>query len=333
MTQEETDRFEQWQKIKEAYGTEGPLKAYAGAMPPAPDWFTKAVAQEGTSHFVDVDGVPIHYLQWGERDRPGLLLVHGNGAHARWWSFVAPYFASDYNVAALDLSGMGDSGHREDYSVETYSQELMTVAHASGMFDLEEPPIILAHSFGGLISIHTGALYGDRLAGVIIVDSPVNPPDRPGGPPERQIRPHRPNPSLADALARFRLMPPQDCTNHYLVDHVARHSVVETEEGWVWKFDPKTWQRFDIGDISQRLKQIGCRIGILRGENSMIFPHEVGEYMFDLLGRAVPMIEIPEAQHHVMLDQPLAFIAAIRALLEDWNHSHAVRQIEAWRKP
>jgi pimeloyl-ACP methyl ester carboxylesterase len=54
---------------------------------------------------------------------------------------------------------------------------------------------------------------------------------------------------------------------------------------------------------------------------SVLMPHEVGEYMFNLLGRAAPMIEIPQARHHVMLDQPLAFIAAVRALLADWNHS------------
>ena len=46
-----------------------------------------------------------------------------------------------------------------------------------------------------------------------------------------------------------------------------------------------------------------------------------GEYMFNLLGRAAPVVEIPQAQHHVMLDQPLALVAALRALLADWEHS------------
>ncbi len=43
--------------------------------------------------------------------------------------------------------------------------------------------------------------------------------------------------------------------------------------------------------------------------------------MFNLLGRAAPVVEIPQAQHHVMLDQPLALVAALRALLADWEHS------------
>ncbi len=43
--------------------------------------------------------------------------------------------------------------------------------------------------------------------------------------------------------------------------------------------------------------------------------------MNELLGRNAPFVEIPQAHHHVMLDQPLALIAALRALLADWEHS------------
>jgi len=65
----------------------------------------------------------------------------------------------------------------------------------------------------------------------------------------------------------------------------------------------------------------------MRGEYSVLMPVEIGEYMFDLLGRAAPVIEIPQARHHVMLDQPLAFVAAIRALLADWEHSDPTHRV------
>lgn len=157
----------------------------------APSWFTRAVDTEPQTHSVEVDGCAINYLQWGDPTKPGLLLVHGNGAHARWWSFIAPFLAREYSVVAMDMSGMGDSGFRETYSVEMFAKEQMAVCEAAGFFDNSEPPIIVAHSFGGFIAILTGALYGERLAGMVIVDSPVNPPDRPGGPPDRKVRPHR----------------------------------------------------------------------------------------------------------------------------------------------
>ena len=42
--------------------------------------------------------------------------------------------------------------------------------------------------------------------------------------------------------------------------------------------------------------------------------------------RAAPVVEIPQARHHIMLDQPLALVAALRALLADWEHSTANRR-------
>ena len=313
------------------FPSEGPLAALDGAVPPAPAWFDRMTAVAPESTFVDVGGTPIHYLRWGDRARPGLLLVHGNAAHAYWWSFIAPFLAREYNVAAMDLSGMGDSGWRQSYAMETFVTEQLAVCEDAGMFQAGEPPIIVAHSFGGFVTMLTGALHGERLGGTVIVDSPVNPPDRPGGPPKRVIKPHNVYPTMAAALARFRLMPPQTCDNLYLVDWVGRRSLKampqdDGQPGFTWKFDPAIWQRFSIGDTAARLKAIKCRIAIFRGENSILMPPDIGEYMFNLLGRAAPVVTIPEAQHHVMLDQPLALVAALRALLADWNHSVSTRR-------
>lgn len=293
----------------------------------APDWFDRAINTPCESHFVDVEGCAIHYLQWGDRRKPGLLLVHGNGAHARWWSFIAPFLAREYSVVAMDISGMGDSGHRDAYDMEQFAREQIAVCEDAGFFDNEEPPVIVAHSFGGFITILTGELYGDRLAGTVIVDSPVNPPERPGGPPSREIRLHRIYATMEEAVGRFRLAPPQPCENLYIADFIAQKSLKQVEGGVTWKFDPKIWQGFDIGDTSARLKATKCRIALMRGEYSVLLPEEIGEYMFNLLGRAAPVIEIPQARHHVMLDQPLAFVAALRALLADWEHSDPTRRV------
>ncbi|MGN6514501.1 MAG: alpha/beta fold hydrolase [Rhizomicrobium sp.] len=321
---EQNDRAAQ---IAAYMASEGPLTKFNGEVPPAPKWFTRTVAIEPESAFVEVEGAKIHYLRWGDRSKPGLLLVHGNAAHAYWWSFIAPYLADDYNVAALDFSGMGDSDWRKSYSAERFAEEEMAVCEAAGMFAVSEPPVIVAHSFGGFITMLTGAKYGDRLAGTVIVDSPVNPPGRPGGPPHRTFKPHNVYPDMAKALSRFRLMPPQNCDNLYIVDWVARHSLKHVEGGFTWKFDPFIWQDFSIGDTAARLKATKCRIAIFRGAQSILMPPEIGEYMFNLLGRAAPVVTIPEARHHVMLDQPLAFVSALNALLADWNHSIPNRRV------
>jgi pimeloyl-ACP methyl ester carboxylesterase len=307
---------------------QGPLAALSGSPPPAPKWFAEQIAVAPEHNYIDVEGARIHYQRWGDRGRPGLLLVHGNAAHAHWWDFIAPMLARDYNVAAIDLSGMGDSDWRKDfYSMERFAREEIAVCEDAGMFVPMEPPIIVAHSFGGFVTILTGALYGERLSGTVIVDSPVNPPEREGSPSQRVIKPHHIYPTLAAALARFRLMPPQTSENLYLVDWVARNSLKEVDGGFTWKFDPAIWQHFSIGDTAARLRETKCRIAVFRGEHSVLLPPEIGEYMFNILGRSAPVVEIPQAQHHIMLDQPLALVSALRALLADWNHSVATRRI------
>ena len=47
--------------------------------------------------------------------------------------------------------------------------------------------------------------------------------------------------------------------------------------------------------------------------------------MFNLLGRSAPVVEIPQAQHHIMLDQPLALVAALARLAGRLGafHGHA----------
>lgn len=310
----------------------GPLAAYGGDAPDAPDWFRKAVAQPYESDFVDMDGTKVRYQRWGKRGAPGLLFVHGNGAHAHWWDFVAPYFAERYNVAALTFSGMGDSGWREAYTMSTFSAEQVAVAEDAGLFEADVKPIIVAHSFGGFVTLLTAADHGERFEGVVIVDSPVNPPDRPHRGPPRGARANRVYPDLKSALARFRLAPPQPCENHYAMDYIARWSLKKTgegdERGWTWKFDPQIWTRFDAGrEPSDMLRSAKCRIAIFRGEDSTLMPDDVGDYMQSLLGHQAPFISIPHANHHVMLDQPLAFVAALRTLLGEWDHSTPNRSV------
>jgi pimeloyl-ACP methyl ester carboxylesterase len=311
---------------------QGPLAVYHGARPPAPRWFEDAVAAPYETHYATCDGARIHYQRWGDRRKPGLLLVHGNGAHAHWWDFIAPYLANEYNVAAITFSGMGDSDWRDAYRMETFALEQIAVCEHAGMFAHAEKPIIVAHSFGGFVTLVTGADHGDRFTGVVIVDSPVNPPNRPRRGPPKNVRGGKVYPTLEAALARFRLAPPQPCENHFIMDYIARWSLarrpLETgdSEGWGWKFDPGIWQRFSVSKSdADLLRSIRCRVALMRGDRSALFEDDARDYMCSLLGYQVPFVVIPEARHHIMLDQPLAFIAALRTLLQEWRHSEPLR--------
>jgi len=300
-----------------------PLPPAAGA----PDWFGRALAVPFEDNVVAVDGAAIHYLSWGERGRRGLVFVHGGGAHAHWWTHVAAQFAGDFRAVAVDLSGHGDSDHRELYALEQWTSEVMAAAADAG---IDGPPVVVGHSMGGFVTIATAALHGDGLAGVIICDSPVMAPD----PEVESFRlkeafgKPRTYTSVEEALVRFRTVPPQDHYLDYVIDHVGRRSLKQVDEGWRWKFDRRIFEQFAEGMRSialPYLERVRSRFALLRSENGLVTP-DVGNSMYEALGRVAPVIEIPEAGHHAMLDQPLILLTALRTLLADWDHSEPQRR-------
>ena len=289
-----------------------------------PRWFTQALSAPRESRWAEIEGCSIHYLRWGDPAKPGLMFVHGGAAHAHWWSFLAPQLIPHYHVVALDMSGHGDSGRRERYPRELWAEEVLAVCKHAGFIG---PPVIVGHSLGGMVTMVGASRYGDELAGAIIVDTPVRRPDPESeeGARGRMFRNPKTYPDLATALQHFYLTPPQPCENQYILDHVARHSLRQVDNGWTWKFDPRVFLRVSLTPLSEYLSKTRCRVAVLRGELSDLVPPETGEYMYELLQRNAPIVEIPEAYHHLILDQPLAFVAALRALLADWEHSHPRR--------
>jgi len=284
-----------------------------------PPWFASALAAPRREGFVDAGGCPIHYLDWGEIDAPGLVFIHGGAAHAHWWDFLAPLFTYRWRVVALDLSGHGDSGRRAEYSPETWAAEVMAVVQGAAF---PGPPVLVGHSLGGLVAIHAALRHCLELAGVVLVDAAVRPPD-PDDPPggrSRAFRSPGTYPTLGEAMEHFRLVPEQPMVPPFILDHVARHSLHNTDEGWTWKFDPAAFRQPRL-QMREQLAAARCRLALLYGEHSAIVPPGTAAYMSDLMGGRAPVIPMPEAHHHLVLDQPLAFVAALRALLLDWEHS------------
>ena len=69
-----------------------------------------SLAAQDANRFVTVDGLRLHYLEWGDAAKPALILIHGISRHAHTFDHIAPDFARDYHVVAYDMRGHGDSG-------------------------------------------------------------------------------------------------------------------------------------------------------------------------------------------------------------------------------
>ena len=292
-----------------------PLAAYAGARPPAPQWFVDAVAAPHERHRLQVEGAGIEWLAWGPRGKPGLMLLHGNGAHADWWRFIAPYFAETHRVATLSWSGMGNSDHRPRYTVDLFVAEILAVAEAAGLMDTG-PFTIVGHSFGGFPMMALANRADPPLRQAIILDTPFDLQQRrrprgSGG----DARPHNIYPTEADALARFRWAPPQPTTHDFIADFIARHSIRPADGGFTWKFDPFLWSEFEMNAGVDLLLAPKCPTALMWGEQSELVHGGLVADMARRLPAGSPLIPIPQAFHHVMADQPLALVAALRGFL------------------
>ncbi|WP_184716528.1 alpha/beta hydrolase [Caulobacter sp.] len=296
------------------------LAPFEGQPPPAPAWFTAIIAQEPQRSTFDVEGANIELLTWGEVGKPGLLFLHGNGAHADWWSFIAPFFAKDWRVAAISWSGMGGSDWREAYSAELFAKEIFAAVDAAQLEAGGVKPIVVGHSFGGFPTLYCAARHPERLRGAILADTSIQPPHkRWKGPPPRSGLGNRVYATMEDALTRFRLAPPQPCENLYIADYIARRSLKELEGGWTWKFDPDLWHNFRMPDLGLLLPEIACPAAMLWGERSGLMGPETLNYMLEQMPDEVLLLPLPDADHHVMIDQPLAFVAGLRGLLAGWG--------------
>jgi len=283
--------------------------------PQTPQWFRDALAAPVETGSVAVDGVDIRYRAWGESGRPGLVLVHGGAAHSRWWDHVGPQLAGDRRVVALDLSGHGDSGAREHYSLDQWANEVVAVASASG---ITGPPVVVGHSMGGIVSYVAAHLHGDRLAGVQIIDSPIRQrtPEEEAARRKAAFGPKKVYPTREEALARFRFVPPQEAAVPCVREHVAETSLMAVEGGWSWKFDPAMFTR--SGGDTLAVAQARCPIAYFRSQHGIV-SDELMERMRERFGPSTIVAEIPDAGHHAMIDQPLALVTGVRTVLSAWE--------------
>jgi pimeloyl-ACP methyl ester carboxylesterase len=265
-----------------------------------------------SGHFKN-GGHTTHYLEWGEPSNPQvMLLLHGFRGHAHWWDFVAPWFAQDYRVIAIDFGGMGDSSHRTEYLRTDYVAEVRAALTMIG----PKAVTLVGHSFGGRIAVFAAHEFPQLLKRAIVIDTNISFADR-----LLQTRfTHRPKkvyPDLATAVARFRFVPDEPPILPRIMQHVAIHSIKRKGDGFVWKFDDKPIGKTGSDPVpeGELLRDIELPLDFIAGEFSDVVPPALATRIGKALRNGRGPIVIPSAYHHVPVDQPLALVAAMRALL------------------
>lgn len=281
-----------------------------------PRWFQNALSIPVERGETTVAGVPIKYRAWGIRGEKGVLLIHGGAAHAQWWDHLAPFLATTRRVVAIDLSGHGDSGRRASYSLDIWTEESQAVCEESGIAEL---PVIVGHSMGGLVALRAASRWGEAIAGVITVDTPIRTvaPEVAAASQHSAFGPLRVYPNRAEILARFRPIPDQESLP-YIKSYIAEKSIREVQGGWTWKFDPKIFSQSWLEP--SELVGISCRVAMFRAESGLV-EDEMVKTIHENINLVADVIEIPDSGHAIMLDQPLALVTGLRTILSGWELS------------
>jgi esterase len=119
--------------------------------------------------FATVNGLRLHYLDWGTAGQHPMIFLHGGSAYAHWWDWVAPAFAADFHVLALDQRGHGDSAHvdRQAYGTRHYVAEVRQFVLSLGL----HKAVLIGHSMGGHNALIYAAQHARELAALIVVDT------------------------------------------------------------------------------------------------------------------------------------------------------------------
>src|SRR4029453_15364178 len=277
--------------------------------------------------FIEVNGLRLSFLEWEAPGRPGVFCLPGGSAHAHWFDHVTPALAGRFHMVALDQRGHGESewARPPAYATESFASDLLGVFDAFGW----RRAALVGHSMGGHNAMSFSAWHPDRVSALVIVDSPppfslLRPPSRvsalvivdsrPSIPVDRLDRlrtrgmvPLRPYPTQEAAAASFRLLPRETVADPALLAHLGRSGVVERDGHWVYRFDPASNGQRQPVDAWRLVDRITAPTLVARGE---LGPNFTGE-MADKLRAAIPgaaYVEIPGAYHHLVLDNPKAFV-------------------------
>lgn len=116
--------------------------------------------------WVRVNGIQIHYRDWGG-DGKSILLLHGLASHAGIWDLAAPFIRTKHRVIALDLRGHGSSSKPDHgYDFDTVSSDVISIYSKLKL----ELPVIVGHSWGGNVALHCAVSEPTHFSGVVMVD-------------------------------------------------------------------------------------------------------------------------------------------------------------------
>jgi esterase len=274
---------------------------------------------DGQSRFVTVNGLRLHYFDWGEAATPPIVCVHGYTSSAQAFSAPARHFQDRFHLVVPDVRGHGQSAWSPQGAYQ-YADQAADLAALVDTLGLQRFTLV-GTSMGGIIAMTYAAAHPERLHRLVIND--IGPDAEAGSQRITQTVGSRPETfaTLDEAMAYRRSVSPivagrSEADQRELALGVLRE---ETDGRWTWRMDPAyIRQRVEKGPPARPalwpvLQRLPCPTLVVWGTDSDVLSHAQARRMVDTLPKGA-LAAIPGVGHAPTLMEPAARDALERFL-------------------
>lgn len=268
--------------------------------------------------YLSCNGLRLHYRDWGNKQPKTLVALHGIHGNARVWDGFAESQQERRRVLTLDMRGHGDSEWSRDASYEP-EDFLADLSHFVDGIELQSFAL-MGLSLGGIVAFAFAAMNPGRVERLVVVDIG---PDL-GSEGMQQIRDSADSRPASFATFDEAITWATGGDESLDTEDLRRRmhlNLALTPEGRLqWKFDPATDSLIapgsgrDTSIMWALWSSISCPTLIVRGENSPLLTSETARRMESSAPNAT-LVEIANAGHIVMDDNPIAFNEAVSGFL------------------
>jgi esterase len=265
--------------------------------------------------FVEVNGLKLHYLDWGNVASQPVLLLHGASSHAHAWDAFAPTLAGAFHVLALDQRGHGDSDRAPEYPPAEYVRDIDGVVQVLGLRRM----VLIGESMGGRHAYLYAAAHPGEVERLVIVDIG---PELSATETRRvqEIMHARDEFESEEAVFRQARAGNPRPTDAQLRSRVHHNLALLPNGRLTWKWDkalrdPSIPRLRPTEEESwQAVRAIACPTLLVRGAESDILSSETAERMQREMAKCT-LVTIAGSGHGVTGDQPGEFERAVRRWL------------------
>jgi esterase len=264
-----------------------------------------------------ISGNSLAFYEWGQQGDPVLICLHSHTNSAASWREFAEFASSKYHVFALDQRGHGNSGWAKDgYARDRFVEDLTEFVKIRTFGSIT----LIGCSMGGWHSILYAVNNPGVVERIVMVDIAPEPSQErlqaPAAAPAPMVFQ-----TLEDGYQWFR-------SGNVLATDIRLHEeaksrLKQTDSGvWTWKADlngfdnplPDMTSTELINRYWSAIETIQCPIFEIRGKKSDLVSDDTIDKM-KRLGKDVSSVDVANAGHVVMVDQPEAFIEATRGFV------------------